>query len=503
MRYSAASIVLLFQELLLRAASAVLLLRLLPLPPRFALAAVGAAAAFAAAAAAAVFLCVWLPLLAHACFVSSCRLLYGDGLQADCWAALGLYKQAAAATAEQQAQQPLLPLLPLPSSARLSANSKTERREQHNAQRQQRDTVKAEMFLAQSALQEHPEAFFFLGEIRQQQAAAATEQATKNKLAAEALRLYGRAAEGGYHLAWLREAEMLDAQAQQRRPHPDGPAACQAAALAYKAAAEFGSSADTVRRALQLYYEKDVEGALLLNLAAAEEGVEVAQWNAAFLLQSGAAAIPAAAAAAAAAAAPAAQEDTLLHARQQQAKPHAGSPAGATEALPQQDAPQQQQQEQEEEKEEKQQQQLSVVYRQLNRAALQGNVQALREIALLHASGREGAVKDERLSLQILMRTLSLGDLHSLPPLSLALEKRASQTAGGTRLLQRAEEMLQYFLESGGPKEAPLGTPALEAFEGGRSGSSWLKGLWRAAACRAAIWRMRLRRRLQTGSRAF
>ncbi|KAL8274232.1 hypothetical protein Esti_001821 [Eimeria stiedai] len=410
------------------------------------------------------------------------RLLYGDGLQADCWAALGLYKQAAAAAAEQQQQHPLVPLLALPPSARLSPLTRTEMRQERNAQRQQRDPLKAEMYFTKAALQEHPEAFYFLGEIRQQQAAAAAAETEKQKarfeasLSAEALRFYGKAAEGGYHLGWLREAELLEAQANQRRSLPEGSSSCI-------------QSSSGVRQqrgySLQLYYEKDYEGALLLNLAAAEEGLEVAQWNAAFLLQSGAAAVPAAAAVAAAALAAAAKDDGL---RQQQAKPQWSPPAAAADAVSQQQPTQQK-----DEQQQQQQQQLSLVYRQLNRAALQGNVQALREIGLLHANGGEGAFKDQQLATQVLLRTFSLGDIHAAAAAAFLLCCVCSA-------LQRAEDMLQYFLESGGPQEVE-GAP-VEAPEGVRRGS-WFKGMLQAAVCKAAIWRIRLKRRLKTQQRFF
>lgn len=119
---------------------------------------------------------------------------------------------------------------------------------------------------------------------------------------------------------------------------------------------------------MQLYYEKDYEGSLLLNLAAAEEGIEMAQWNSAFLLRSGAASVPGAAAVAAK------QQE-----KQQQIGPHLAGPSLA-EILPSSE-PEQQQGEQEQP-----QQQTTLVYRQLNRAALQGNIQALREIGLMHAT---------------------------------------------------------------------------------------------------------------------
>ncbi|OEH79541.1 60s ribosomal protein [Cyclospora cayetanensis] len=431
------------------------------------------------------------------------RLLFGDGVQPDCWAALSLYKQVAETVGEQQLRNPLIPLLPLPPSVRFSEHTKTERREQQNAQRQQddvlqyweaqaknddpvasyelaklleqqqqqeqqqspaddarkrrvaellqkagesnmgaalrdlalahlhgngvphdvgkavdllhkaaaagdadaqnyigyfywvgteegldgssssssgqsggggsvlkKDPVKAEEYFSMAALQEHPEAFYFLGEIKQHQANEVKDEKEKSTLLTEAIRHYGRAAEGGYHLAWLREAEALEAQANKLQDLPDGKRACEAAALvspwrrrtrvgvsfayqAFKTAGEFGAGADSIRRALQLYYEKDYDGALLLSLAAAEEGIE-------------------------------------------------------------------------------------------------GNVQALREIGLMHANGEEGATRDEGLALQVLMRALSLGDLQAIPPLAVTLEGRAR---GQPRLLQRAEEMLRYFLESGGPRE--------------------------------------------------
>ncbi|CDJ45050.1 hypothetical protein ETH_00000630 [Eimeria tenella] len=133
---------------------------------------------------------------------------------------------------------------------------------------------------------------------------------------------------------------------------------------------------------------------------------------------------------------------------------------------------------------------MSLVYRQLNRAALQGNVQALREIGLMHATNEGGAEKDELLSIQVLLRSLSLGDIQSLLPLALTVERRAG---GNLRLLQRAEEMLQYFLESGGPREAegaPEGTGTVPR------GAPWFRGLWRSAGCRAALWRIRIKKRL-------
>ncbi|KAL8447437.1 hypothetical protein Emed_004391 [Eimeria media] len=52
-----------------------------------------------------------------------------------------------------------------------------------------RDLSKAEMFFAKAALQEHPEAFYFLGEIRQQQAAAAATEAEKQKAGCVSLSL--------------------------------------------------------------------------------------------------------------------------------------------------------------------------------------------------------------------------------------------------------------------------------------------------------------------------
>ena len=59
-------------------------------------------------------------------------------------------------------------------------------------------------------------------------------------------------------------------------------------------------------------------------------------------------------------------------------------------------------------------------------------------------------------------------------------------------MLQRAEEMLQYYLESGGPSETD-GAP--EATEGSRGGGL-IKGLWRSAGCHAALWRIRIKRRM-------
>lgn len=121
---------------------------------------------------------------------------------------------------------------------------------------------------------------------------------------------------------------------------------------------------------LQLYQKKDYEGALLIYLAAAEEGLEIAQWNAAFLLRSGIVSVPGNDGASA----PAKPKEG------QEAKGISNSHS-AVETFPLKAA---------KEKRHKQPQlpQQSLVYRQLNRAALQGNVQALREIGLMHAANQ-------------------------------------------------------------------------------------------------------------------
>ncbi|XP_026190034.1 protein sel-1 homolog 1 [Cyclospora cayetanensis] len=212
-----------------------------------------------------------------------------------------------------------------------------------------KDPVKAEEYFSMAALQEHPEAFYFLGEIKQHQANEVKDEKEKS--------------------------------------------------TAFKTAGEFGAGADSIRRALQLYYEKDYDGALLLSLAAAEEGIEVAQWNAGFLLRSKVATIPGGSVGAAHVTAADSQQ------KQQQTSPH--MPPALLELMPSDGAEQQQ----EHQSQQQQGQHMSLVYRLFNRAALQGNVQALREIGLMHANGEEGATRDEGLALQVLMRALSLGDL--------------------------------------------------------------------------------------------
>ncbi|KFG66151.1 Sel1 repeat-containing protein [Toxoplasma gondii RUB] len=174
-------------------------------------------------------------------------------------------------------------------------------------------------YFTQAALKEYPEALFFLGEIEVQAYTAATtpggtegeterrrERASSYGLhktnageqrqdglnagrgrrvghaqddearLLKALRLYQRAADGGYILAAWREAQLLEAGKGTAR-------SCEDAALAYKLVAEAGPWVDDVRKGISQYVAGDLEGALLTYAFAAEEGYEVAQANAAFL----------------------------------------------------------------------------------------------------------------------------------------------------------------------------------------------------------------------------
>ncbi|CBZ55273.1 conserved hypothetical protein [Neospora caninum Liverpool] len=177
-------------------------------------------------------------------------------------------------------------------------------------------------YFTQAALKEYPEALFFLGEIevqaytaqegteegrgrardgkagrrerdnadmhaadgekRQREGTARrgrrTARAPQDDEArlAKALRLYQRAADGGYILAAWREGQLLEAG-------KGTPRSCEDAALAYKLVAEAGPWVDDIRRGIAQYVAGDLEGALLTYAFAAEEGYEVAQSNAAFL----------------------------------------------------------------------------------------------------------------------------------------------------------------------------------------------------------------------------
>ncbi|CDJ44858.1 hypothetical protein, conserved, partial [Eimeria tenella] len=108
-------------------------------------------------------------------------LLFGDGVEPDCWAALGLYKQAAEVVAEQQQRNPQIPLLQLPPSARLSHYTKTEHREQQNAAGQQEDVMQ---YWEVQAKNDDPVASYELAKLieqqqQQQQQQNASDEATK------------------------------------------------------------------------------------------------------------------------------------------------------------------------------------------------------------------------------------------------------------------------------------------------------------------------------------
>ncbi|CDJ57556.1 hypothetical protein, conserved [Eimeria maxima] len=309
--------------------------------------------------------------------------LRGEGIQQNIQQAIQLLEQAAAA-GDADAQNYLgyfywvgtesPPTTANSSNSSSNNSSSSSSSSSNNGFVLKKDVKKAEYYFLLAALQEHPESFFFLGEIKQKEA----------------------------------EKETINKQKKEQ---------------AYKTAAEYGVSADSIRKALQLYNEKDYEGSLLINLAAAEEGYEIGQWNSAFLLQSGAAAVPGAAAAAAAAADPdpaAADPDPAAHPvgstkeLQQTVQPHAHQPLSELQTPASSSQLQQQQQQQQLLQQQQQQQQLprNLVYRQLNRAALQGNVEALREVGLMHASKKDkGVPYDEVLSLQVIHRSLTLGDI--------------------------------------------------------------------------------------------
>lgn len=142
---------------------------------------------------------------------------------------------------------------------------------------------------------------------------------------------------------------------------------------------------------MQHYGEGDAEAALLLSLAAAEEGIEIAQSNAAFLLQSGDASIPTR------------DKDPLL------SKSDAGSvlfdkpsgqsykavPSSSTQSkcaelknIKQESTGRGQQIGIPQTSNESTTGEESVVFSLLNRAALQGNAHALREIGAFYLHNR-------------------------------------------------------------------------------------------------------------------
>mmetsp|Transcript_31054 Transcript_31054/g.61213 ORF Transcript_31054/g.61213 Transcript_31054/m.61213 type:complete len:662 (+) Transcript_31054:189-2174(+) len=150
-----------------------------------------------------------------------------------------------------------------------------------------KDYEEARAYFEAAALQEWPESLFYLGEMEltgiteNQKGMAAGRRPQLSPTEVEglkrALRFYERAGDGGYVIAWWREAQLWES--------PSNPFGrdCWKATAAYKAVAEAGAAGADIRKGVQLFVNGDVDSAMTLFLVAGEEGFEVAQYNAAWV----------------------------------------------------------------------------------------------------------------------------------------------------------------------------------------------------------------------------
>ncbi|PHJ24877.1 sel1 repeat-containing protein [Cystoisospora suis] len=379
-----------------------------------------------------------------------------------------------------------------------------------------KNEVLALHYFTQAALREFPEALFFLGEMEIEAYSATlggrqrssgvfsrwggskeTGEAEKAWASARnftgdgdearlrrALRYYQRAADGGYLLAGWREGQMLEAG----KGVPER--SCQDAALAYKFVAEAGPWLDDVRRGLTQYVEKDLEGALLTFAFAAEEGYEIGQANAAFLYErfrpSWAPRQSVSRFWGGGSTAAQTSNSASSFSRPASEKREAGENGGPLEHKQAADAGYNRvrrdraaayetfQGGDDREEGDGPSGRLPQVYRMWNRAALQGNSAALREISKFHLKEKHSdalIAGAPELALQVLKVALSQGDVKALPVLASLYEMADIRSP---RQYKRAIDALRFYSET---EQANASAGPQQLF---RSGGSVWRG-WRDA----------------------